>query len=244
MNAPAFACIHAPPRGSPQKLHRPFVNTRVDFFFLFFSFSFSFFFLFPNVRNAFVPFSRVEKSSPLFNNFFDKCNGYEKFIFRKQIVWLFHFQTRFTSYFRVEILDFRFYSQLLRIIIIILIRASNEKILEKLEIVLTIIRRACRVEMLRACNCIGETFSFFFFFYHFLAINQDSRKYFSTLIHVVHGLTARNKIGRKLGNFKIVKKERRFKRSLIIEAPGTIRLFFDIFRKKKKKKNRYILSDS
>lgn len=86
MNAPAFACIHAPPRGSPQKLHRPFVNTRVDFFFLFFSFSFSFFFLFPNVRNAFVPFSRVEKSSPLFNNFFDKCNGYEKFIFRKQIV--------------------------------------------------------------------------------------------------------------------------------------------------------------
>lgn len=89
--------------------------------------------------------------------------------------------------------------------------------------------------MLRACNCIGETFSFFFFFYHFLAINQDSRKYFSTLIHVVHGLTARNKIGRKLGNFKIVKKERRFKRSLIIEARGTIRLFFDIFRKKKKK---------
>lgn len=94
--------------------------------------------------------------------------------------------------------------------------------------------------MLRACNCIGETFSFFFFFYHFLAINQDSRKYFSTLIHVVHGLTARNKIGRKLGNFKIVKKERRFKRSLIIEARGTIRLFFDIFRKKKKKENRSI----
>lgn len=148
------------------------IHASIFFFFSFLSLSLFFFFLFPNVRNAFVPFSRVEKSSPLFNNFFDKCNGYEKFIFRKQVVWLFHFQTRFTSYFRVEILDFRFYSQLLRIIIIILIRASNEKILEKLEIVLTIIRRACRVEMLRACNCIGETFSFFFFFIIFSRLTK------------------------------------------------------------------------
>lgn len=71
MNAPAFACIHAPPRGSPQKLHRPFVNTRVDFFFLFFSFSFSFFFFsfFQTCATRLFP-SRVSRNLRPFSTIF------------------------------------------------------------------------------------------------------------------------------------------------------------------------------